>query len=53
MPSASLKLSNLNQGTAQKNGFFWSNFYNIEVMITSLTEMQELTNFGYMTTSTI
>ena len=37
----------------QKNGFLWSNPCKIEVMITSLTEMLELPNFGYMTTSTI
>ena len=33
--------------------FFWSNPYKIEIIITSLTEMLELLNFGHMTTSTI
>ena len=28
--------------------FFWSNSYEIEVMITSLIEMLELPNLGYM-----
>ena len=28
--------------------FFWSNPYKIEVMITSLTEMIDLPNFGHM-----
>ena len=37
----------------QKKWFFWSDLYKIEVMITSLIEMLELTNFGHMTTSTI
>ena len=38
---------------AQKKRYFWSNPYKIEVMITSLTEMLELPNFGYMTTFTL
>ena len=33
----------------KKNGFFWSNPYKIEVMITSLIEMLELPNLGHMT----
>ena len=37
----------------QKNWFFWSNPYKIEVMITSLIEMLELPNFGHMATCTI
>ena len=39
--------------TPQKKQFFWSDPYKIEVMIISLTEMLELTNFGCRTTSTI
>ena len=31
----------------------WSNPYRIEVIITSLTEMLELPNFGYKTRSTV
>ena len=38
--------------TPQKKRFFWSNPYKIEVIITSLTEMLELPNFGCMTTFT-
>ena len=37
----------------QKNWSFWSNLYIIKVMITSLTEMLELPNFGLMVTYTI
>ena len=44
---------NLNQDHPSKKCFFWSNPYKIEIMITSLIEMQGLLNFGYMTTSTI
>ena len=33
--------------------FFWSNPYEIELMVTSLIEMTELPNFGHMITSTI
>ena len=33
--------------------FFWSNPYKMKVMITSLIEMLELSNFGNMTPSTI
>ena len=36
-----------------KKCFFWSNSYKIEVMITSLIETLEYTNFDHMTTSTI
>ena len=39
--------------TPQKRRFFWSNPYNIEVVITSLIEMLQLPNFGHMNTSTI
>ena len=46
VPSASQKLLNLNQDHP-------SNPYKIEVAITSLIEMLQLTNFGYMNTSTI
>ena len=53
VPSVSPKLSNLNQDHPSKKRFFWSNSYKIEVMITTLTEMLELPNFGYMTTSAI
>ena len=33
--------------------FFWSNPYEIKVVIVSLTEMLQLPNFGHMNTSTI
>ena len=36
-----------------KKLFFWSNYYKIEVMITTLIEMLELPNFHYMTTSKV
>ena len=39
--------------TPQKIVSFWSNPYKIVVILTSLTEMLELLNFVYMTTSTI
>ena len=39
--------------TLKKMGFFWSNPYKIEGVITSLIEMLELPNFGHMITSTI
>ena len=51
--SANPKLLNLNQDHSSKKRFFWSNPYKIEVMITSLTQMLELPNFGHMTTSII
>ena len=51
--SASLKLLTLNQDHPLKKCFSWSNSYKIEVMITSLIEMVELTNFGHMTTLTM
>ena len=38
---------------SQKIGVFLLNLYNIEVMITSLIEMLELSNFGHMTTCTV
>ena len=41
------------KNTPQKNCFFWSNPFKIEVMITSLIEMPYLPNFDQMTTSTI
>ena len=53
IPSASTKLLNLNRDDLSKKCFFGSNPYKIEVMITSLTEMLELPNFGHMMTSTI
>ena len=43
----------LTKSTPQKNWFFWSNPYKTEFMITSLKEMPELPNFGFMTTSDI
>ena len=51
--SARPKLFNLNQGHPSEKFFFWSNPYEIEVMITSLIEMLELPNFGHMTPSTV
>ena len=39
--------------TLQRNWFFWSNSYKIEVVITSLIEMSELPNFVHMTISAI
>ena len=53
MPSASPKLLNLNQDHLSKMCFFWSNPYEINVMITSLTETLELPNFVHMTAYTI
>ena len=53
VPSASPKLLNLNQYHPSKKRFFWSNPYKIEVMITFLIEVLELTNFGHMIKSTI
>ena len=50
---ASPKLLNLNQDTPQRKLLFWSNRYKIEIVITSLTEMPQLPNFGHMATSTI
>ena len=38
--------------TPQKNCFFWSNPYKIEVTVISPKEMLELPNFGNMTAST-
>ena len=37
----------------KKKCFFWSNSYKIEVIITSLIEMLDLSDFGHMTTSAI
>ena len=53
VPSASPNLLNLDQDHPSKKWFFWSNPYNIEVVITSLIEMLQLPNFGHMNTSTI
>ena len=53
VPSASPKLLNLNQDHPSKKAIFWSNLYKIEIMITFLIEMLQLSNFGHMTTSTI
>ena len=52
IPSAGPKLLNLSQDHTSKK-IFWSNSYKSEVMITSLTEMLELPNFGQMTTSEV
>ena len=46
MPSASPKFFNFNQDHPSKGWFFWSNVYKIEVMITSLIEMLELSNLA-------
>ena len=40
------------KSSLHRNWFFWANPYKIEVMITSLIEMLDLSNFGHMTTST-
>ena len=53
IPSASPKSLNLKQDHPSKKWFFWSSPYKIEVVITSLIQMLELSNFGHMTTSTI
>ena len=53
LPSASPKLLNLNQNDPSKKRFFWSNPYKIEIVITFIKEMLELSNFDHMTTSTI
>ena len=53
MPSASSKLLNLNQEHASKNCFFWSNPYQIDIIITSVIEMLQLSTFAHMITSTI
>ena len=50
IPSASLKFLNFNQDHSSKISFFWSNPQKIEVMITPLTEMLDLPNFGHMIT---
>ena len=36
------------RSTLQKNRFYWSNLYEIKVIITSLIVMLELPNFGHM-----
>ena len=51
MSSASPKLLKSNQDHPSKKCFFWSNPYEIEVMITSVKEILELLNFGHMITS--
>ena len=53
IPSASPRLLHLDQKYPQKNCFFWTNPYEIEVMITSLIEMLQLPNFDHMTTTAI
>ena len=53
LPTVSPKLLNLNQDHPSKKRFFWLNPYKIEVMITFLTEMLQLPNFGQMTTFVI
>ena len=47
------KLMNLNQHHPAKKVVFWSNPYQIEVMITSLIEVLEVPNFGHITIFTI
>ena len=52
--STSPKLSNLNQDhPSKKSGFSGQILIKLRFMITSLTKMLELPNFGHMTTSTI
>ena len=51
IPSASPKLSDLNQDHSSQKYFFRSNPYKIEVMMSSLTEILEVVNFGHMPTS--
>ena len=41
------------KSTPQKNWFFWSNPYKIDIMMTSVIHMLELPNLGHMTTSWI
>ena len=41
------------KSTPQKNWFFWSNSYKIDIIIISVIQMLELPNFGHMTTSWI
>ena len=53
IPSATPKLLNLNQDHSPQKVVFWSNPYKIEVMITSLIEILELSNLSNMTTLTI
>ena len=50
---ATPKLLDLKQDHSSKKWFFWTNPYEIEVMVTSLVEILELPNFGHITTSTI
>ena len=52
IPSVISKLLNLNQKKPSKNWFFWWNPYKIDVMITSVINLQELPSFGHMTTHT-
>ena len=49
----SVQIIELEPSTPQENWFLWSNPFKIEVMITSLVEILELSIFGHMTTSTI
>ena len=53
IPSASPKLSNLNQEQVSKTWSYWSSPFKIGATITSLIEMLELPKFGHMTTSTM
>ena len=48
---ASSKLLNLNQDHPSEKQFFWSNPYKFKVMITFVSEMLQLPNFGHMTAS--
>ena len=48
-----LTLFRIGEQKAPNNGFFWSNSFKNEVTITSIIEMQQLTNVGRMTTPTI
>ena len=52
-PSVSPKLLNLNHAHHSKNWFSWPNLCKIEVVITSLIKMLQLSNFGCMTKFTI
>ena len=51
--SASLTLLILNEVHLSKKWIFWPNPYNIQIMITSLTEILDIQNFGNLTKFTI
>ena len=53
VPSASLKLLNLNQDHLSKKRFCLSNPYKIEFVINLFIEVRQLPNFCHMNTSTI